>query len=258
MLLACDIGNTNIVVGVFRGENLLATFRIHTRPDATRDEYASLFSSLLSSTALPSTEFEGCVISSVVPALSSEVGGALQKLTAKSPFIVSPGIKTGLNILYDDPREVGSDRIADAVAGLALESPPLIIVDFGTATTFNLVLPPANYVGGLIAPGIVISMEALARRTAKLQEVELTIPPSTVGKNTSDAIRSGILLGHGAMVDGIIERVEIENGISANVIATGGHASLVKQISKKINRVEPNLTLLGLRIIWEKNKMTLA
>ncbi len=254
MLLACDIGNTNIMLGVWRGDELVATFRLHTRADATSDEYISLIGHLLSRHSPPIEGFTGCIISSVVPPLTAELAQTMTRLTGRKCFIVSPGIKTGLNIMYDDPREVGSDRIVNAVAGISLFEPPLIVLDFGTATTFDLITPPANYVGGAIAPGLILSMEALAERTAKLPKVELTPPKSVVGKTTSDSIRSGIIFGHASMVDGLTERIEQEFSVKCKVIATGGLAHLIKKASKRIEHVEPNLTLIGLRILWEKNK----
>ncbi len=256
MLLACDIGNTNIVIGVWKDQNLVARFRVHTRVDATSDEYIATISNLLSAIQLPLEKFDGCVLSSVVPPLTSELVSALKKISQVDVFVISPGIKTGLNILYDDPREVGADRIVNSVAAISIEKPPLIVVDFGTATTFDLITPPANYVGGAIAPGLFISMEALINRTAKLPKVEMFIPASAIGDNTEDAIRSGVILGHSVMADGIIERIEKERNIQTRVIATGGFAELIKSTSKRIDRVEPNLTLLGLKILWEKNKIT--
>lgn len=254
MLLVCDIGNSNIVVGIWKDKELLWKFRLHTSLETTSDEYVSLLSRLIEKVSLPAQAFEGSIISSVVPPLTGEVGKAIKEITSTEPFVVSPGIRTGLNILYDDPREVGADRIVNAVAAISLLEPPVIVVDFGTATTFDVITPPANYLGGAIAPGISISMESLATRTAKLPKVETILPAKAVGRNTADSIRSGVLIGHAAMADGMIERIEKELGISAKVIATGGFAELIRNASTRINIIEPNLTLLGLRLLWEKNR----
>jgi len=253
MLLACDVGNSNIVLGVWRKESLLATFRLHTRHEMTADEFVIFVSSLLEK-ELPTRErFYGAVISSVVPPLTTELSRAIGEIAQLEPMVVAPGIKTGLNILYDDPREVGSDRIVNSVAGISLADPPLIVLDFGTATTFDVITPPNNYIGGAICAGLAISMEALAERTAKLPRVDLSLPECVVGRTTADSIRSGIIIGHATMVDGMIERIEKERGIRCRVIATGGFAQIIAEASRRIERVEPNLTLLGLRLIWEMN-----
>lgn len=254
MLLACDIGNSQLVLGVWRGEELLATYRLTTRADSTSDEYVSLIGQLLAPAGLPAEGFSGAIVSSVVPPLTGRLVEAMQKVTGREPLLVSPGIKTGLNILYEDPREVGADRIVNAVGALALHEPPFVIVDFGTATTFDLVMSPADYLGGAIAAGITISLEALVGRTSRLPEVELVLPDKVVGRTTEGSIRSGILLGHAAMVDGMIARIEAEHSCRCFVLATGGLAELMQNASQRIDRVEPNLTLLGLRLLFEKNR----
>lgn len=258
MLLACDAGNSNIVLGVWRKESLLATFRLHTRHEMTADEFIILVSSLLEKELPTNQGFYGAVISSVVPPLTPELVRAVGEITQVEPMVVAPGIKTGLNILYDDPREVGSDRIVNSVAGISLVEPPLIVLDFGTATTFDVITPPNNYIGGAICAGLAISMDALAERTAKLPRVDLSPPECVVGKTTTDSIRSGIIIGHTEMVDGMVERIEKEKGIKCKVIATGGYAEIIAKASRRIERVEPNLTLLGLRLIWEMNSKSYA
>lgn len=241
------------MLGVWRGEELLATYRLTTRIDSTSDEYVSLIGQLLAPAGLPAEGFNGAIVSSVVPPLTGRLAEAMRRVTGREPLLVSPGIKTGLNILYEDPREVGADRIVNAVAGLTVHKPPLIVVDFGTATTFDLVMPPADYLGGAIAAGVAISLDALVARTSRLAKVETVLPEKTVGRTTAESIRSGILIGHAAMVDGMIERIEAEQDSRCYVLATGGLASLIQGASRRIDRVEPDLTLLGLRLLFEKN-----
>jgi len=253
MLLVADVGNTNIVIGVWDGARLVHRFRITTRLKATSDEYRSLLHSLLQPADLAPDGFDGAILSSVVPPLIPRIEKVIEQVTGHAPLVVGPGIKTGLNVLYEDPREVGADRIVNCVAALSLHEAPLVVVDFGTATTFDVVIPPADYLGGAIAPGIEISREALAERTARLPRVELALPETVVGRTTVESLCSGILLGHGAMVDGIVARIEQECGIQAKVVATGGFGELMRRASARIDAVDPNLTLLGLRLLWEQN-----
>jgi len=254
VLLACDIGNSQLVLGVWRGEELLSTYRLTTRADSTSDEYVSLVGQLLAPAGLPAEGFSGAIVSSVVPPLTGTLAEAMRRVTGCEPLVVSPGIRTGLNILYEDPREVGADRIVNAVGALALREPPFIIVDFGTATTFDLVMPPADYIGGAIAAGVTVSLDALVDRTSKLPKVELELPREVVGRTTADSIRSGILLGHAAMVDGMIARIEAEHDRHCFVVATGGLAGFIQGVTQRIDRIEPDLTLLGLRLLFEKNQ----
>ncbi len=254
MLLAVDVGNTNIVIGVWQGDKIIARFRITTRHDATSDEYVSLAHGLLGNIKLGKGSVEGAVMSSVVPPLVPRLVKVIERITGVEPLVVGPGVKTGLNILYEDPREVGADRIVNCVAALSRWKPPLIVVDFGTATTFDVLMPPADYLGGCIAPGIDISREALAERTAKLPRVELALPSEVIGRTTADSIRSGILWGHGAMVDGLAAMIEKQIGAKAKVVATGGFGELMRRASKRISAADPNLTLLGLRLIYERNR----
>jgi type III pantothenate kinase len=254
MLLVADVGNTNIVIGVWDETRLVHRFRITTRLEATSDEYRSLLQSLLQPAQLAPNVFDGAILSSVVPPLIPRIEKVVEQVAGHEPLVVGPGIKTGLNILYEDPREVGADRIVNCVAALSLHEAPLIVVDFGTATTFDVVVPPADYLGGAIAPGIEISREALAERTARLPRVELALPEAVVGRTTVESIRSGILWGHGAMVDGLIARIEAECGIQAKVIATGGFGELMRRASSRLDQADPNLTLLGLRLLWERNR----
>ena len=254
MLLAVDVGNTNIVIGVWQGDKIIARFRITTRHDATSDEYVSLAHGLLGDIKLDKGSVEGAVMSSVVPPLVPRLVKVIERIAGVEPLVVGPGVKTGLNILYEDPREVGADRIVNCVAALSRWQPPLIVVDFGTATTFDVIVPPSDYLGGAIAPGIDISREALAGRTAKLPRVELALPNEVVGRTTVDSIRSGILWGHGAMVDGLAAMIEKQIGAKAKVVATGGFGELMRRASKRISAADPNLTLLGLRLIYERNR----
>jgi len=254
VLLAADIGNTNIVIGLWQDGELAHRFRLFTRLDATSDEYVSLLRSLLSPEELAGRAFSGAVMSSVVPPLVPRLVKVLERITGYEPLVVGPGVKTGLNIRYEDPREVGADRIVNSVAALHLHRPPLIVVDFGTATTFDVLMPPADYLGGAIAPGIDISREALAERTSRLPRVELALPPGPIGRTTVDSIRSGILWGHGVMVDGMVALIEQQIGAQAKVLATGGFGELMRRASMRIDEVNPNLTLLGLRLLWEKNR----
>jgi len=254
MLLVVDIGNSNIVIGVWRDGELEHRFRITTRHDATTDEYVGLLRSLFSPEWLNLQKFTGAAMSSVVPPLVPRMMKVIERLTGHEPLVVGPGVKTGLNILYEDPREVGADRIVNSVGALAQHEPPLIVVDFGTATTFDVLQPPADYLGGAIAPGIDISREALSERAARLPLVELALPDDPVGRTTVESIRSGVLWGHGAMVDGLIAHIEERQGFTAKVVATGGFGELMRRASKRIEIVDPNLTLLGLRLIWEKNQ----
>jgi type III pantothenate kinase len=266
MLLVCDIGNSNIVVGLYDGERLAAHWRLTSRLNATVDEYRVTLSSLLQhspewrrlqAAATLMIEFDGCILSSVVPPLTGKLSEVLCGICGSAPLEVGPGIKTGLDIQYEDPREVGADRIVNAVGALARHAPPLLIIDFGTATTYELLLPPNIYVGGVITPGLYIALDALITRTAKLPKVELRAAGQVLGRNTADSIRSGLVNGTAAQCDGLVERIcaEQELNIGAvTVIATGGYAELIRAASTRIQHVEPDLTLFGLREIWLRNR----
>ncbi len=252
MLLVCDIGNSNIVFGIYDGEELLSHWRLTSRYNATIDEYRVMMGTLIDRYGPPG-EVDSVIISSVVPPLTQKVGQVIELLIGVKPMVVGPGIKTGLDIQYDDPREVGADRIVNAVAALDRHKPPLVIVDFGTATTFDVVLAPNIYHGGIIVPGLNISRDALIDRTAMLPKVEIKQVQDIVGRNTADSIRSGLFSGTGAMVDGLVDRISEELDIEPVVIATGGFAGLIQDSSNSIEIVEADLTLWGLYQIWQKN-----
>lgn len=254
MLLAADVGNTQTHIGIFSGDEIAAQWRTSTEPRRTADELALVFQEFLSFEGLSfSRQVTGVVISSVVPTLTSALREMVERYFHFDPILVEPGVRTGMPILTDNPKEVGADRIVNAVAAHSLVGGPCIVVDFGTATTFDAVSEGGEYLGGAIAPGIEISAEALWRVAAQIQKVELTVPRSVVGRSTVEAVRSGVVLGAAAMVDGMIERMQKELGGHAAVVASGGLAPLVLEECTSTVRHEPSLTLLGLRIIYERN-----
>lgn len=253
VILVFDVGNTNIVLGVFNGSELVANWRLSTSRHRTADEYGIMLKELFSFSGNDMGRIKAVVISTVVPPLTFTLERVCQRYFKLNPLIVGPGIKTGLSIKYENPREVGADRIVNAVAAIDKYGGPLIIVDFGTATTFCAINARGEYMGGAIAPGISISTEALFERAAKLPRVELTKPVSVIGKNTVNAMHSGIFYGFVGQVDEIARRMKKELGENTKVIATGGLASLISQESNFIEVVEPYLTLNGLRLIYERN-----
>lgn len=255
MLLTLDIGNTNIVLGVFIKEKLIKHFRISTDREKTEDEYGIMVLSLLREFDINVREFDGAVISSVVPPLTPIFEKMCEKYLDVVPLIVGPGIKTGINIKYENPREVGADRIVNAVAAYHKYKGPVIVVDFGTATTFDAISENFDYLGGAIAPGIGISAEALFQRTAKLHRIEIIKPERVIGRNTTSSMQAGIFYGYAGLVDHIVERMKEEMGAEGvKVIATGGLAPLIASETKTIDLVDSMLTLEGLRIIYEKNR----
>lgn len=254
MILAIDIGNTNAVIGIFKGEEKLFSFRIASEPRRTADELAFNLDGMFRLRGIDPKDIDGSIISSVVPAFTDAVCKAVNQLTGASPLVIGPGVKTGLNILYDDPKEVGADRIVNAVGAIDKYSCPLIIIDLGTATTFCVVDSNKNYRGGVIAPGIAISAEALFLKAAKLPKVELSMPEHFLNKNTVDSIRSGLLYGAVGQIDYITSNLKQESGIpEAKVIATGGLAEVIADKSEEIDIVDQDLTLWGLVKIYEKN-----
>jgi type III pantothenate kinase len=254
MLLVIDIGNTNIVFGVYRGDELVNHWRLSTAIQKTVDEYAILLHSLLYFEKIRLPDIESAIISCVVPPLLISFELLCSKYIGIKPIIVEPGIKTGMSILYENPQEVGADRIVNAVAGYERLKRALIIVDFGTATTFDYVTPKGEYVGGAIAPGIMISLEALFERASKLPRVELVKPKDILGRNTVSAMQAGIIYGYISLVDGIVARIKEKVKTDPYVIATGGLANLVYKESSSIDEVDELLTLRGQKILYEKNK----
>jgi type III pantothenate kinase len=254
MLLVIDVGNTNTVLGLFDGDKLVHDWRIRTVVDHTVDEYGMLIYNLYKTSRISSREIQNIIISCVVPPMLNILEPLCQKYFNIKPLIVGPGVKTGMPIFYDNPKEVGADRIVNAVAGFEKYKRDLIIVDFGTATTFDYVSNKGEYMGGCISPGIMISSEALFERAAKLPRVELSKPRSIVGKDTVSSMQAGIMYGYAGLVDGICERIKAEVKSNPLVVATGGLAKIVAPETKSINVVDDMLTLEGLRIIYLRNK----
>jgi len=252
MLLALDVGNTNVTIGVYDGDRVRATWRLATDIERLADEYAVIILGLLRNEQIEPSSIRHAVMASVVPDLAPVFEALCKRYFGVTPLVVGTGTRTGVRVLYDNPREVGADRIVDVVAALRLYGPPpLIIVDFGTATVFDAVNGEGDYLGGAIAPGIGIASEALFERAAKLYRVELEPPKSAIGKNTIAAIQSGTLFGYVGLVEGMVARFKAELGGSARVIATGGWAQLLQRETQVFDAVDPNLTLAGLRFIHE-------
>ena len=253
MLLAIDIGNTNIVIGGIQDSQILFEARIATDRLKTSDQYGVEIKNILSLFDVRPEEIQDCIISSVVPPVFNSVCTGLVKIIHKEPMVVGPGIKTGLNIQMDTPSQVGSDRIVIAVAALAEFEPPLILLDLGTATTIEVVGKGSTYLGGCIIPGVRVSLEALTSRTAQLPGIRLDTPRRVVGKNTVDCMRSGIMHGTAAMLDGMLDRVEEELGYSTTVIATGGMAQFIVPLCRREIQVDRDLLLKGLNVLYLKN-----
>lgn len=254
MILVMDIGNTNIVLGVYESERLDHHWRIGTGSSKTEDEYGMQIKALLNDAGLAPSAIEGIIMSSVVPPIMFSLERMCQKYFQVKPLVVGPGVKTGLNIKYDNPREVGADRIVNAVAAIHEYGSPLIIVDFGTATTYCYVNEAQQYMGGAIAPGINISTEALYARASKLPRIEIARPDSVVGKNTVSAMQSGIVYGYVGQAEGIVSRMKAQSREAPTVIATGSMAQLIASESTIIDKVDSLLTLKGLYLIYKRNQ----
>jgi type III pantothenate kinase len=254
MLLAIDIGNTNVVLGVFDKDKLVENWRVGTNAQITPDEYAMTFKDLFNFAGIEFKLITGVIISTVVPPLLPVMTEMSRKYFRIEPMIVTHEIKSGITIRYDNPKEVGADRIVNAAAAYKIYGGPVIIVDFGTATTFCAVTKDGEYLGGAITPGVKISAEALFQRASKLPRVELTKPPKVIGTDTISAMQAGIIYGYAGLVDGIVERMKKELSLQAKVVATGGLAELVSPETKTIQEVKPHLTLEGLRLLYEINR----
>lgn len=256
MLLAADVGNTEIVLGVFRDADLVRTWRVSTQAERTADELALMLSGFLSQEDMAiGSEVTGLVVASVVPDVTAAIREMAARYLPSPPVIVGPGTKTGVPILTDNPREVGADRVVNALAAYSRFGGPAIVVDFGTATNFDVVSDKGEFIGGVIAPGMQASAASLFSRTARLTRVELVAPASVIGKSTVECIQSGLVYGTAGEVDAIVERIKAELG-SATVIATGGIAPVVIPHCRTIDHHEPWLTLEGLRLVFERNPVT--
>lgn len=254
MLLAIDIGNTSVMFGVFEGKDLRNTWRMATSISRMPDEYAALLLSIMQHYGLKTSDITEAAMCSVVPPLIGTFEDVLKRYFDITPLIVGAGTKTGIRIRMDNPREVGADRITHAAAAVHLYGSPVIIIDMGTATTFDTVSKEGDYIGGAIAPGINTAAEALFARTAMLPRVKLTRPAKVIGTNTIAAMQSGIILGYVSLCEGMVARIQKELGEKAKVVATGGYSEIIAKETKAIDIVNPNLILIGLRLIYEMNK----
>lgn len=255
MFLAIDIGNTNITLGVFEGEKLLCTWRLETDIYKMPDEYAVMLLNLLQFQKISVADIKEIALCSTVSPLISTFVEVLQNYFNVSPLVVGPGVKTGIRIRMDNPREVGADRIVNTVAGYKLYGGPTIVVDLGTATTFDTISREGDYIGGAIAPGPMIAAEALFQRTAALPRIPLVHPQKAIGTNTISAMQSGIMFGYTGLVEGIVARIVKELGEKATVVATGGYGGIFAQETTIFNVVNPDITLIGLKLVYQLNKV---
>jgi type III pantothenate kinase len=254
MLLSVDIGNTNIKLGVYQGERLLAHWRLATERLKLADDYAALIGNLFGLAKLDMRAVEGCAVSCVVPPLTGQFRRFSRDYLGVEPVILGPDVETGLRYLIDTPNELGSDRIANSLAAYHKHGGPVIAIAFGTATAFDVIAAGGDYIGGAIAPGISIAADALFRLAARLYQVELARPPHVIGKNTVHYMQSGLILGYAGLVEGLVRRMHDELGARCTVVATGGLAEVIAGETEAITVVEPNLTLEGIRLIYEMNR----
>jgi type III pantothenate kinase len=253
MLLAVDIGNTNVAFGLYRDTTLTQTFRAETVRSRTADEYGVLLGQMVSLRGVPANSVSAAIVASVVPPLTDVLVEAIRHAFAREPVVVGPGTKTGIAVKYESPRDVGADRIVNAVAAFERFRSGVIVVDFGTATTFDCVSPKAEYLGGVIVPGVQASLDGLLARAAKLSRIEIAAPPRVVGRNTTHSLQSGIVHGYAALCDGLVAKLEHELEFPCQIVATGGLARLIAPFTARLTTVDEHLTLEGLRILHERN-----
>jgi type III pantothenate kinase len=254
LLLAIDVGNTKVAIGVYSGDTMVHNWRISTGRNKTEDEYGMLLMSLLRERGVSLKEIDGAVLACVVPPVTPVLEKTISKYLGVEPLIVGPGVKTGINIKYENPKEVGPDRIAHAVAALKKYGAPLVVIDFGTATTFDAISSKGEYLGGIISPGIQTSLEALFEKAARLPRIELSKPPRAIGKTSAESMQSGMVYGFAGMVDSLVKRLTVEMKAEPYVVATGDFAEMVSQESESIKVVDPFLALDGLRLIHQMNR----
>jgi type III pantothenate kinase len=252
MLLVIEVGNTNTKIGVYDGPRLLVSWRLTSRREQTADEYGMFIETLLRTRGLTPASIGGVAISNVVPPVQQTLEWMCEKYFAVTPLTVEPGVNTPIPLNVDNPREVGADRVVKAIAAIALYGPPLIVVDFGTATTFDCINARGEFIGGAIAPGIATAADALLNRAARLFRVELVRPKDAIGRNTVHNVQSGVVYGWAGLVDGIVERMKAEMDGTPRVVATGGHAGLIVNVARSIQDVHEHLAFEGLRLLWER------